>query len=161
MPQGLSGYRVDVLSRVRPAVLAAVGLLLVLTPGCAPQAPDHTSWTDQARQSLGDTASEVATVTLLLRLAREGKVFGKYQQVVAQDSEKAIGKTMDAFSGEQPEPGDDKTYSRVTGLMSDASDLVAQVRIAIVRRDTASYPDLIRQLEGLQRNLTEAEDGLR
>jgi hypothetical protein len=136
-------------------------VLVLLACGCAPQAPDHTSWTDQARQSLDDTASEVATVTLLLRLAREDKVFGKYQQVVAQDSEKAIGKTMDAFSGEQPEPRDDKTYSRVTSLMSDASDLVAQVRIAIVRRDTSSYPDLIRQLEGLRRNLNDTAEGLR
>ena len=139
--------------------MVCVGLSLVA--GCAPQSPDHSSWTGQASQSLKDVSSEVATVTLLLRLERERKVPGKYQQVVAQDSESAVGATMAKFGGEQPEPRDDATYHRVTSLMSDASDLLSQVRIAIVRRDSDRYPDLLDQLEGLDRNLTDAADGLR
>lgn len=144
-------------------MLAALGtaLVVLLATACAPQSPDHTSWTDQARQSLEDTASEVATVALLLRLERENKVPGKYQQVVAQDSESAVGATMAKFGGEQPEPRDDATYRRVTSLMSDASDLLSEVRIAIVRRDSDKYPDLLDQLEGLDRKLTDAADGLR
>jgi hypothetical protein len=138
----------------RPTAGAATLLAVVLVTGCAPQAPDHTSWTDQARQSLEDTASEVETVALLLRLEEDGKVPGKYQQVVAQDSEAAVGATMARFGGEQPEPRDDEAYSRVTGLMSDASDLLAETRIAIVRRDTGRYPDLLRRLEGLGRHLS-------
>lgn len=144
-------------------VLAALGtaLVVLLGGGCAPQSPDHTSWTDQARQALEDTASQVATVALLLRLERENKVPGKYQQVVAQDSESAVGATMAKFGGEQPEPRDDATYKRVTSLMSDASDLVSEVRIAIVRRDSDEYPKLLEQLEELDRKLTHAADGLR
>jgi hypothetical protein len=145
----------------RPTGWAGTLLAVVLVTGCAPQAPDHTSWTDQARQSLEDTASEVETVALLLRLERDGKVPGKYQQVVAQDSESAVGATMARFGGEQPEPRDDKAYARVTSLMSDASDLLSQARIAIVRRETGRYPDLLRQLEGLGRHLTGAAEGLR
>lgn len=146
----------------RRSAAAGVAALLVaaLTAGCAPQAPDHSSWTDQAHQSLQDVSSEVATVTLLLRLEREDKVPGKYQQVVAQDSESAVGQTMSTFGGEQPEPRDDAVYKRVTSLMSDASDLLSEVRIAIVRRDEQAYPDLLRQLEGLQQSLTRAQDSL-
>jgi hypothetical protein len=144
-------------------VLAALGTVLavLLAGGCAPQSPDHTSWTDQARQALEDTASEVATVALLLRLEHENKVPGKYQQVVAQDSESAVGATMAKFGGEQPEPRDDATYKRVTSLMSDASDLLSEVRIAVVRRDSDQYPRLLDELRGLARNLTDAADGLR
>ncbi|MGY2702320.1 hypothetical protein [Nocardioides sp. HB32] len=131
---------------------------MALASGCAPQAPDHTSWSDQAHQSLQSVSSDVATVALLLRLEAQHKVPGKYQQVVAQDSESAVGATMDSFGGEQPEPRDDAEYKRVTSLMSDASDLLSQVRIAIVRRDEDAYPDLLRQLEGLQSNLTRAEE---
>lgn len=122
--------------------------------GCAPRSPDHSSWTDQARLALEDTASEVATVELLLELEQQGKVPGKYQQVVAQDSEAAVGATMAKFGGEQPEPRDDAEYKRITSLMSDASDLLAEVRIAIVRRDEDAYPRLLRQLEKLHEELT-------
>lgn len=145
-----------------PAVL--VVLVTVLMSGtlgaCAPQAPDHSSWTDQARQSLGDVSSEVATVTLLLQLEQDRKVPGKFQQVVAQDSESAVARTRDEFGGEQPEPRDDAEYDHITSLMSDASDLLSQVRIAVVRRDASAYPDLLRQLGRIQGSLTRAQDRL-
>ncbi len=41
--------------------------LTVAEAACAPQAPDHTSLSHQARQSLEDTASQVTTVALVLR----------------------------------------------------------------------------------------------
>jgi hypothetical protein len=147
---------------VRRALAAVITgcVCVVLMTGCAPQSPDHSSWTDQARQALMDVSSEVATVTLLLRLEQQDKVPGKYQQVVALDSESAVGATMEKFGGEQPEPRDDDEYKRVTSLMSDASDLLSEVRIAVVRRDEDAYPDLLRQLEGLQQNLTHAEERL-
>jgi hypothetical protein len=146
----------------RPLLSTLVGTLLLPTViGCAPQSPDHSSWTDQAHQALEDVASEVSTVTLLLRLEGDGKVPGKYQQVVAQDSESAVGATMEKFGGEQPEPRDDDEYRHVTSVMSDASDLLSDVRIAIVRRDTAEYPDLLEQLAKSRRDLADAEERLR
>lgn len=148
-------------SVARSLAIWGTTLLVLLAAACAPQAPDHSSWTDQARQGLEDTASEVATMALLLRLEQQGKVPGKYQQVVAQDSESAVGAVLAKFGGEQPEPRDDAAYVRVTGLMSDASDLVSEVRIAVVRRDTGAYPGLLDRLERLDRRLTEAAEGLR
>lgn len=161
MPARSDGYRRNVSSTAR--LLAAWGatVALLLVTACAPQAPDHTSWTDQARQSLEDTASEVATMTLLLRLEHQGKVPDKYQQVVAQDSEAAVGATMARFGGEQPVPRDDPTYRHVTSLMSDASDLLSEVRIAIVRRDSDEYPRLLDELATIHGKLTETADGLR
>jgi hypothetical protein len=91
----------------------------------------------------------------------ENKVPGKYQQIIAQDSETAAGQTMERFGGEQPVPGDDETYKRVTGLMSDASDLLAEVRIAVVRRDEDAYPGLVDQLVALHSDLDRAAEDLR
>lgn len=138
-----------------------MGLVLVAALGCAPRSPDHSSWVDQADQSLSDVTSEVATVALLLRLEADGKVPGKYQQVVAQDSEEAVGVTMARFGGEQPPAGDDASYRDVTGAMSDASDLLAEVRIAIVRRDAAAYPALLDDLEKTRTSLESVREGLR
>jgi hypothetical protein len=140
--------------------LAGLALSLGAVSACAPQSPDRSSWADQAHQSLEDVSSEVATVSLLLRLGSEDKVPGKYQQVVAQDSESAVGQTMATFGGEQPPPSEDATYRKVTSLMSDASDLLAEVRIAIVRRDTGAYPKLRQDLVEMQDRLCQQEDEL-
>jgi hypothetical protein len=144
---------------------AVPGLVVVVVLGvgasaCAPQSPDHSSWTDQAHTALGDVSSAVATVSLLLDLEAQGKVPGKYQQVVAQDSESAVGRTMSRFGGEQPVPVDDRRYHQVTSLMSDASDLLADVRIAIVRRDRAEYPKLRDDLASMQDRLSSLEGEL-
>lgn len=139
----------------------AISVVLLLATACAPQAPDHSSWIDQAHKALEDAGSEVATVALVLRLAERDDVPHKYQQVVAQESERNAGMTMDALGGEQPPAHDDATYTRVTGLLSDASDLVSQARIAIVREDTGEYPKLLRQLDHLQKQLTKAEHQVR
>ncbi len=146
---------------MRRSTAVWVAAVVLAGSGCAPQSPDHSSWVDQADQSLKDVTSEVATVTLLLELEAQGKVPGKYQQVVAQDSESAVGATMARFGGEQPPPADDASYREVTGAMSDASDLLAEVRIAIVRRDTAAYPRLLSDLEETRGSLESVRTGLR
>ncbi len=137
-----------------------VAVLAAAVAGCAPRAPDDSSWVDQAHLALEDTSSQVATVSLLLRLATEDKVLGKYQQVVAQDSETAVGATLQHFGGEQPPPQDDATYAEVTGVLTDASDLLSQVRIAVVRRATSDYPALLTELESVGRDLTATAEGL-
>jgi hypothetical protein len=124
---------------------------------CAPQAPDHSSWRDQAHLSIEDVASNVSTMSLVLRLVREDRMFGKYQQIVALNSETNAGRTADHFSAEQPEPRDDATYTRVTGLLSDATDLLSEVRIALVRRDSHEYADLAEQLDTMSDRLDRAE----
>lgn len=145
----------------RPLRLWLGVLLLALVTGCAPQAPDHSSWRDQARLSVQDVASNVSTMSLLLRLVREGRMWGKYQQIVALDSETNAGRTTDHFSGEQPEPRDDPMYKRVTGVLSDAGDLLSEVRIALVRRDSAAYAHLARELARMTKRLDRVETAVR
>jgi hypothetical protein len=140
--------------------LVCTGVLALVT-ACAPQAPDHSSWRDQAHLSLEDVASNVSTMSLLLRLVRDGRMFGKYQQVVALNSETNSGRTTDHFSGEQPEPRDDATYDRVTTVLSAACDLLSDVRIALVRRDSTQYPRLAQELARMTDRLTRAEAAVR
>jgi hypothetical protein len=96
----------------------------------------------------------------MLRQQRDGKAWQNYQQVIALDSEEAAGRTAESFSSIQPPPGDDRQYRRVTTLLSDASDLVADVRIAVVREDTASYSGLIRDLRRMSTDLNRGMTGL-
>jgi hypothetical protein len=61
----------------------------------------------------------------------------------------------------QPPEGVDDRYKQVTSLLSDASDLAAETRIAIVREDTTEYPTLLRDLgkvsDQLSRTLVELD----
>jgi hypothetical protein len=141
----------------RGAVCAVlVGTTLLFINACAPKSPDQAVWTDQARHALGDVRSEVDTLELVLRQQRSGKLPQNYQQVVAIDSEESIGTTAESFSSVQPPPGTDARYKDVTSLLSDASDLAAETRIAIVREDTTEYPKLLRQLGKVSDDLAKA-----
>lgn len=138
------------------ATLVASVIALVLgttVAGCAPRTPDDESWTDQALQALDDVGSEVATMELALRLEQRDRTWDDYTQTVALDSEEAAGKVTSGFSSAQPPPRDDTEYRKVTTALSDAADLLAEVRIAVVREDRGAYPGLLRDLAEAARDL--------
>jgi len=126
--------------------MALVVATLLSSSGCAPKSPDRAVWADQARHALADAQVEIATLELVLRQQRSDKLPQNYQQVVAIDSEEHIGTTAESFSSVQPPEGLDSRYRQVTSLLSDASDLAAEIRIAIVREDTSEYPKLLDDL---------------
>jgi hypothetical protein len=137
--------------------VVACAVAVVLVTGCAPQSPDRSSWRDQAYQTLDEVSSNVATASLLVGQVQQDRVWGKYAQVVALNAETNAGKATSTFSAEQPVPADSDTYRRVTTVLSDAGDVLAQVRIAVVRRDTAAYPHLLRRLSATSRQLSRTE----
>jgi hypothetical protein len=119
---------------------------LLWVTACAPKSPDRAVWTDQASHALTGVQSELATLELVLHQQRADKLPQNYQQIAAIDSEESIGRTAESFSSVQPPEGADDRYKEVTSLLSDASDLAAETRIAIVREDTSDYPKLLREL---------------
>jgi hypothetical protein len=130
----------------RGAVVMCVCLCILALAGCAPSTPDHDEWRSQGDQALSEVASNVATARLLLQQLRADKVHGAYAQTGVLDTETNAGSASSRFTAVQPEPADDDAYQRVTTVLSDAGDLLAQVRIAVVRRDDQAYPGLIRKL---------------
>ena len=140
-------------STPRRAAGVMAALLLILGTGCAPKSPDHAVWTDQALRAVSDLQSEVATVQLVLRLQRHDKLPQNFQQVVVLDSEETAGTTTESFTSVQPPPRDDERYHRVATTLSDASDVISDVRIAVVREDTDAYPALLEDLAKVQRDL--------
>ena len=136
----------------------AIGVLLCVLAlaGCAPQAPDHEDWRSQGDLALSDVTSNVATARLLVQQLRAGKVFGDYAQTGVVDAETNAGTSTSRFTAKQHESPDDDAYKRVSTVLSDADDLLAEVRIAVVRRDEASYPGLIHQLSSTLQDLDHA-----
>lgn len=136
---------------------ATFAVLVGVCVGCAPQSPDASSWRDQGYQALSDVSSSVATASLLLEQLQKDRVFGKYAQIVSLDAETNAGQVTSKFSAEQPVPSDSATYEHITAVLSDAGDVLSQVRIAVVRRDAAAYPKLLRRLSRSSRQLNKAE----
>jgi hypothetical protein len=161
MERILLGYETGLMRhrRVLNPATAALGALVVAisAAGCAPQSPDHSSWRDQAYQSLDEVSSNVATASLLLKQLQDDRVFGKYAQIVALNAETNAGKVTSKFGAEQPAPADSAAYRQVTTTLSDAGAVLSQVRIAIVRRDVAAYPSLLRQLSVADSRLSRVE----
>jgi hypothetical protein len=139
------------------ALVLTVGVVYVRSFGDAPQSPGHNAWLDQAHTALDEVSSDLATAQLLLQLIEHGRVLGHYEQVVALNSESAAGKVSDHLGAEQPGLADQATFSLVTGVLSDASDLLSTVRIAVVRRDSSQYPKLDRALTHMQGRISQAE----
>jgi len=129
--------------RAVPAIVCAV--IAGTCVGCAPQSPDHSSWRDQGYQALSEVSSNVATASLLLEQLQRDRVFGKYAQIVSLNAETNAGQVTSEY---------------ITTVLSDAGEVLSQVRIAVVRRDSAAYPRLLRQLTKATRQLNRAEQGI-
>ena len=153
------GYAPAVLRRL--VTLLTVGLLALPTAACAPTTPDAESWSDQALQALDDVGGEVATARLVLRQLQDDRATGEYAQTVALDSEEAAGTTSDGLAAVQPPRSLDTTYDHVTTALSDAADLLSDVRIAVVREDEGRYAGLVADLARARRDLETAADEVR
>ena len=141
----------------RGQVVAGVCLCVLSLVGCAPSTPDHDEWRGKGDQAMSEVASNVATARLLLQQLRADKVHGAYAQTGVLDTETNAESATSRFTALQPEPADDDAYQRVGTVLSDAGDLLAQVRIAVVRRDARAYPGLIRKLSATLADLSDEQ----
>jgi hypothetical protein len=124
------------------AVLAAV----VLLSSCKPSAPSESGWQSSAEQAVTDMVSEVATSRLTVEQDVKGRFVGHYAVVVLTYSEEAAGKASDSVSTLQPPASARPGYSKLTGLLSDATDAISQARIAVADGNDAKSRAAIKVL---------------
>lgn len=117
---------------MRRAVVAA-SVLAAITPlaACAPGTPDDDSWRDDAVRVTGDVGSAVSTMELTLR--HRDRLFQNYLQTVALDSEESADKAATRLEGVQPPDAELDRNDEVTSAIDDATSLLTDVRIAVVR----------------------------
>lgn len=166
MPNAPHGYDVRVRRPVTgfavlfAALMAALltAVLALVTHG-APGTPDQDSWRIGAIRAVDNVDSAVSTMTLSLQ--HQGDLFARYLRTVAVQQEQNAGKEAQNLSGLQPPDPDLKRSHQVTSALDDAQTLLTNVRIAVVRGDTASYAALIRSLQQTDDALARIEDSLR
>jgi hypothetical protein len=136
------------------------GLVLVLLCACEPKTPSRSAWRTDAYYAVTDVSSDVATAQLVLQQLIRDRVPGNYAQVALVTAESDAGKKAQKLGAYQPPPPDIPRLHYVSSVLSDAQDLLTDVRIAVVRRQSSTYPDLVQRLKKQTTALDDASKAL-
>ncbi len=113
------------------APVAALGVCLLVS-GCQPPVRDSLDYRRSAARSVGDAASELATVSFAVDLARRGDATSTYLRVLVGAAEDSLHSIDDAFAGLQPPTqADDAQRQRVLALLSTATTHAQDARVGI------------------------------
>jgi hypothetical protein len=143
----------------RPTRGRVLGLafLLFSASGCVPASPGPQTFEDKAALTVGAAVSEVATAELSLHELNRGRTFAPTVLTALRYSEDSLGTATTAFTELNPPITDDRLYDRVSSVLGDAADLLAQTRIAVNRGDVSQYAGLVEQLRALGKRLEALE----
>lgn len=135
--------------------LTGASLWYVVAPPRSEQA-----YRDRAADATATVHSQVVTAELWAREAAGGDAFTTSAVVGIEDAERRASNAAAAFAHHDPPDGLDATRADVTHLLTEATDLLASVRIAAHRGrwgDVASaraeLDRIARDLEALRRRL--------
>ncbi|MFL6187464.1 MAG: hypothetical protein ACJ745_22185 [Actinomycetes bacterium] len=120
----------------------ALGLLL-LVGACTGPVRSTSVYESKAGQTAETVSSAVQTALLTVEAAEGGKAFGRYlAQVLADASEDADAAqgTFDAI--QPPDRRADELRDHLDGLLGQATDTLAELRIAARRGELAELPEL-------------------
>ena len=144
------------ISRWVRAAAAGVAMVVGLS-GCVPPSPDDPGWREDARKTLGDVGSELATAKLVLRARAQDRVIGRYDRVVLAYAEEAAGKAADTLAAEQPPDKELKRYRTIMDALDQATGLLSEARIAVVSDRPGACATLCPRLEAANSRLEKLE----
>ncbi len=143
---------------MRRLVVVLIGLAIgsALYFGLKPSTPARTfdAFELKAKDTAESALSSVETARLVAHAGTDGKGFGPYVSVMLSEAETALGRAQTTFAGYQP-PDDhaDHVRSRLDGLLGDASDHVADLRIAARRGELERLDRLAKPLRSVAAQL--------
>ena len=140
-----------------PGVVA----FLLLLSGCVPSSPDADTFDDKSMRTAGAAVSQTRTVSRLLQTSYDGRMLRPTALAQLRYSEDSLDTATSAFTELNPPSARDPLYTRLSTLLGDAGDLVAEARIAVERSEEARYPRLADRLDGLASKLERLEVRLR
>jgi hypothetical protein len=129
---------------MRRSWVVAVVLLAGACTGPVRSSPVYES---KAGQTAAVAASAVQTALLAVDAAKDDKAYGRYLTQVLVEAEEDAGSAQGTFDGIQP-PDDraDELRASLDELLSDATTILADLRIAARRGRFAELPELAKPL---------------
>jgi hypothetical protein len=135
------------MSRSARTVILVIAMA-VLAGGCVSPAFDTDAYEGKAALSAGDAASALESALLATETALDDRMWNGYLEVMVVDSEESFDSVQLTFDSVQPPDtaAADALRDELDRLLSDGSDGLATLRIAVRRQDTAQLVDLVRSL---------------
>jgi hypothetical protein len=130
--------------RVRLSLVVAVlGSPAACTPHPVGPARTFGTYEGKAVTTAESALSRVQTVRLAAETGGAGDAFGPYLSVLISEQEDALSGLQGTFGSIQPpDERSDALRTELNGLLSDAVDHVAEVRIAVRRGELDELPDV-------------------
>jgi hypothetical protein len=122
-----------------------LAIIIAAAAGCTPHpigpARTYRTFEGKAATTAESALSRVQTVRLAADAAGEGNAFGPYVGVLISEQEDALSGLQGTFGSIQPPNArSDALRAQLNGLLGDALDHVAQVRIAARRGELDRLP---------------------
>ena len=130
--------------------------MMLLAGACTGPVRSSPVYESKAGQTAQVAASAVQTALLAVDAASDDKAYGRYLTQVLVEAEEDAGSAQGTFDGIQP-PDDraDELRSRLDDLLGQATEILADLRIAARRGRFAELPELARPLPELAAKLDE------
>ena len=121
--------------------------LMLLAGACTGPVRSSPVYESKAGQTAEVAASAVQTALLAVDAAKDDKAYGRYLIQVLVEAEEDADAAQGTFEGIQP-PDDqaDELRARLDDLLTEATDTLADLRIAARRGRFAELPDLAKPL---------------
>jgi hypothetical protein len=131
-----------------------MALLLLLLGACTGPVRSTSVYESKAGATAETVASAVETARLAAQAARDGDAYGRYLTQLLADAEKDADAAQGTFEGIQPpDRRADQLRGRLDELVGEATDTLAELRIAARRGRLADLPALAGPLSGLAEEL--------
>lgn len=119
------------------------------------------AYRDRSELAVSEALSAVSSSRLALQALTQQQMTTAYASTMIADSGDALGTADTSFTSLDAPVGSDDVMATVTSAMSDAGDLLTEVRIAVSRGRTADYAALVGRLDDLARQLDTLDGRLR
>ena len=131
-----------------------VAVLLLLLGACTGPVRSSQVYESKAGQTAKVVASAVQTATLAVNAAEGGRAYGRYLTQVLIEAEEDAGAAQGTFDAIQPPDGRaDELRDHLDELLGQATDTLADLRIAARRGRFAELADLAEPLPKLAEEL--------
>ncbi len=131
----------------RLAVIAAAAACTVTLAGCVTPAFNTSSYRQKTQESASEMAGLVGTARLAASAYLQGKLYSATADTIVSDAENDAGDIVTQWTSVQPPTAQaENIMSKAQTLLSDTSDQLTALRIAVRKGDRQQIGSLLTKL---------------
>jgi hypothetical protein len=138
------------------AVVRWLVLLCIVPVACVASARTYSAYEADAYATASEVLAGVQTALLATEASAKGNVFATSLSVLLKDAEDQAGGAQGRFDSVQPPNEDaDRLKAELDELLTEAADVLEELRIHVRRGELERLTDIAEPLEALAKKLDE------